>query len=103
MVGAMKALLGAAVLMCVSGCGGPDPKAEGEVCFGTEECDIGLTCNTGEEPKRCRPMQTPAPDAAVRIDAAPPIDADPTVLDATLPDANVPDANIPDANLPDGM
>jgi hypothetical protein len=91
-------------------CGDPALKGNGEECFGSAECSEGLTCNLGEQPPRCRSMQTPLPDAAAPIDADPNVpDADPTVPDGApppdapsgIPDAVVPDAVVPDAVVPD--
>lgn len=87
-------------------------KAAGEQCFGSSECEDGLTCDFGQDPPVCASSQTPLPDAMVApvIDAAPMIDADPNQPDAdptqpdadvTIPDAAVPDAALPDAAIPD--
>lgn len=111
MKGALLAVCG---LLLAAGCGNNGGRAEGEECFGTSECASGLICNPGENPRRCRQMNT-LPDAAVIFDAAPAPDADPNapdadptapdampgVPDAAVPDAAIPDAAIPDANLPD--
>jgi hypothetical protein len=100
------------VCALLAACGGDDLKGQGEECFGSSECADGLTCDFGQAPAVCAPMQTPTPDAMPvidadpnapdapvgRIDAAPgtpdaapgtpdatpaPIDATPPVIDAT--------------------
>jgi hypothetical protein len=93
------------LLVLLAACGDPSLKGEGEECFGTAECREGLTCNLGEQPSRCRSMQTPLPDAAASIDADLDLpDADPTAPDAAAPPdapSGIPDAQVPDAEVPD--
>jgi hypothetical protein len=90
----MSLVLGAGVTGCITA----DLKAAGEPCFGSSECDVGLTCDFGSDPPVCRTQQTnpgagPMPDAAIVPDAVPvmmpdaapgePPDATPEPPDAT--------------------
>jgi len=76
-------------------CGTADLKAEGEPCFASSECDVGLTCDFGSNPAVCRTQQTdpgntPRPDAGgIAPDAGPGApDAAPGAPDAgPAPDA----------------
>jgi hypothetical protein len=111
---AISLVLGSSITACST----TDLKAEGEPCFASSECDVGLTCDFGSDPPVCRSQQSgppgsgpdagPAPDASPGTlpdaggppDAgAPPPDAGPVPPDAALPppDATAPP---PDAALP---
>ena len=100
------------LLAVLGACGGGALKGQGEECFGTAECDVGLVCNTTVEPAVCTPgldMLPPDAPLAPPVDGAPGPDADPNTPDAAvvtpdaavLPDAALPDAALPDAALPD--
>jgi hypothetical protein len=89
----------------MTACSTTELKAEGEPCYASSECDVGLTCDFGSDPPVCRGQQTgpgpvapdggPAPDANPGMvpdaggqppDAgAPPPDAAPLPPDAALP------------------
>ena len=101
-------------------CGAPGPKAQGEECYGTTECAVGLICNTTITPAVCTPGSDMLPiDAAVNMIDAPDnmidapdnmidapmnmIDAPMNMIDAMEPDAMEPDAMEPDAMEPDAM
>jgi hypothetical protein len=45
----------------VTACGTPELKADGEPCFASSECDVGLTCDFGSDPPVCRGMQSAPP------------------------------------------
>ncbi len=96
---------------CAVACGSSSLKAQGEECFASAECAVGLVCDLAAQPSVCLPTATspPEPDASAPVldaasaqadaapgspDAAPPDAAEP---DAALPDADVPDADLPDA------
>ena len=83
-------ILAGIVCAALAACGGNDLKGDGEECFGSSECAAGLTCDFGQVPAICSPMQTPIPDAM------PMVDADPAAPDAAIgqPDAapGTPDA-----------
>lgn len=107
-------------------CGSVGPKGQGEECYGTTECDVGLICNTALTPAVCTPGNDMLPiDAAVpnmvdapvnmvdapvnmvdapvnMVDAPIMVDA-PVMVDAMEPDAMEPDAMEPDAMEPDAM
>lgn len=89
-----------AAALAVPSCGSPTPKAQGESCVASSECDVGLVCDFGQEPHVCAGMGTPPGiDAAEPEPDAPaePIDGPTPQPDAPTPDAAEPDAPPPDA------
>jgi len=106
-------IIGTTLLLFTVGCADSALKLQGEDCFASSECDVGLVCDNGT----CQTMLTPQPDANVTPpddamvsdaapgtpDAMPQPDAPPGTPDAGIPDAMIviPDAAIPDAALPD--
>lgn len=111
------ALIGATAL--AASCGEYSPRAMGEECHASSECEDGLLCDFGVSPHVCSPTQTdaspidayvpPPPDAGPDIDAPPHPDAGPDIDAATQIDASSdvdarppPDsAPPPDAEPPD--
>jgi hypothetical protein len=92
----------------LTACATPDLKAEGEPCFASSECDVGLTCDFGSDPAVCRTQQTgggPSPDGGITPDARPGVTPDagdvvppPDAGNVVPPDAGIvvpPDAAVP--------
>ncbi|MBI4510809.1 MAG: hypothetical protein HY698_14340 [Deltaproteobacteria bacterium] len=81
----MRFLAGGLLLSCVLALG--CKQGEGERCQINSDCEEGLTCPPGTEPRFCTKVGgTTVPDAAPAADAR--IDAVPQV-DAGLPDSSI--------------
>ncbi len=82
MMAAVRGIIGVIIVFSVGACGSSDLKGQGQECFGSTECEPGLTCDLGQSPAVCAPNQTLRPDAAVDV---PLIDADVVAPDAEPP------------------
>ncbi len=78
----------ALALLGLVACGDRPVKSEGEECFASSECDIGLVCDLAADPAVCKTMGT-GPQPQVDGSPGPVVDAAPGTPDGApaAPDA----------------